>query len=279
MILVTGAEGFVGWSLCRALGREEIPFRPYMSQLHNDIALRREIEGIETVIHLAGAERRGRRGPVEYVDVEGTRRLLAACQRAEVKRFITVSRLHADAHSLYPLLRAKGKQEKLIEQSGIPYTIIRSATLFGRFDYFLNFIDYRLRRSWPLAWLPGGGQVMMQPFWVEDLAQCLVLSLSRDDLINKTVEVAGEERLSYREIVEMVVEVTGRQRLYVPIRLLLYRYLARLAYSWQRKPWVTRFMVDRFAVPDIAPLDATLRVYHFRPHRIGEIIAFMRRMG
>jgi uncharacterized protein YbjT (DUF2867 family) len=130
MLLVTGSTGFIGRSLCDALKQHERPYRAFSGRMNDPAALRAELAGIDTVIHLAGAEARDRIRLLQQVDVHGTEILLDESRRADVRRLIVVSRLNADASSMYALLRAKGEMERLVRRGGIPYTIIRSATLF-----------------------------------------------------------------------------------------------------------------------------------------------------
>ena len=108
MIMVTGASGFIGRSLMRILESQEREVRAYSGRMNDPLRLREELEGVTTVIHLAGSERRGRARLLQHVDVEGTERLLEECGRAGVQRLLFVSRLGADPNSIYPLLRAKG---------------------------------------------------------------------------------------------------------------------------------------------------------------------------
>jgi uncharacterized protein YbjT (DUF2867 family) len=147
--------------------------------------------------------------------VEGTQRLIEAARRAGVQRLIVPSRLNADANSIHPLLRAKGEVERLVSRSGIPYTIVRTTSLFGRDDRFSEIILSLAIWSWPVVWLPAGGKTPTQPLWVEDYAYCLLKTLERPDLVNRTITVAGAERLSYREVMRAILNVTGRQRILV----------------------------------------------------------------
>ncbi len=178
MILVTGASGFIGRALGRALDGGGHNWRAYSGRMNDLETLRAELEGVETVIHLAGAEARGSNRLLLHVDVEGTQRLIEEARRAGVGRLVVPSRLNADPHSMHPLLRAKGEVERLVRQGGIPYTILRTATLFGRDDRFSEIIYSLALSSWPLAWVPGGGKTPMQPLWVEDYIHCLIHSLT-----------------------------------------------------------------------------------------------------
>ena len=189
MILVTGATGFIGRSLTNKLTLNGLEWRPYKGRINSPSSLREQLAGVETVIHLAGAESRGRARLLRHIDVEGTERLLEEVQRASVKRIIVSSRIGADANSLHNLLRAKGEVERLVRNADIPSTIIRTNTLFGLGDRFTEIILGIAIWSWPFVWLPGGGGIAMQPLWVEDYARCLAACLDRDDLLGQTVEL------------------------------------------------------------------------------------------
>jgi uncharacterized protein YbjT (DUF2867 family) len=276
MILVTGSTGFVGRSLMHALERAERPVRAYSGRINDPRALGEALEGVKTVIHLAGAERRDRKRLLHHVDLEGTERLLEEMHRAGVHRLILLSRLNAEPASMHALLRVKGQVERLIRHSGIPYVIVRSATLYGREDRFLNVVTSLAYWTWPTVWLPGGGNVAMQPLWVEDLARCLAQCPERDDLLGETIELAGEERLRYRELVRQVLNTAGINRYALGVTLKLVRPLSALFFGWRRQPPVTRFFMDRFTVPEVAPVDSVYDHFGFRPGRVGQHTSYLR---
>lgn len=279
MILVTGATGFVGRSLIAYLEREGIAARAYQGRMNDPITLREELDGVTTVIHLAGSEARGRDRLLHHVDVDGSERLVEEARRANVQRIIYASRLGADPASMHPLLQAKGQAERLIQRSGIPYTILRSATLYGRTDRFFELIVGLAIWTWPFVWLPSGGKVRMQPLWVEDFVRCLVLSLSRPDLINKTIAVAGSEQLPYGTLVQLLLNVSGYRRVSLPVPMLLLRPLTPVLFHWWHWPAVSRYFMDRFFVPEMADHDAVFRQFGFKPARIRDTISYLRRSG
>lgn len=279
MILVTGSTGFIGRALGRALDHAGYEWRPYGGRMNNPQALRDELAGAAIVIHLAGAEARGSNRLLQHVDIEGTQRLLEEARRAGVDRIVVPSRLNADPHAMQALLRAKGEVERLVRQSGIPHTILRTSTLFGRDDRFSEIIYSLALWSWPLAWVPGGGKTPMQPLWVEDYVYCLINTLELPDRFSGTVAVAGTELMSYREIVRAILHVTGKKRLLLPVPMTPARRAARLFLGWWFWPPASRYFVDRFFVPDVTDLDAIPRRFGFRPARFGETITYLNRPG
>lgn len=279
MILVTGSTGFIGRALGRALDHAGYEWRPYSGRMHDSEALHTDLAGVTIVIHLAGAEARGSNRLLQQVDVEGTQRLLEEARRAGVGRIIVPSRLNANPHAMQALLRAKGEVERLVRQSGIPHTILRTSTLFGRGDRFSELIYSLALWSWPLAWVPGGGKTPMQPLWVEDYVYCLINTLELPDRFSGTIAVAGTELMSYREIVRAILHMTGKKRLFLPMPMTPSRRMARLFLGWWFWPPASRYFVDRFFVPDVTDPDAIPRRFGFRPSRFGETITYLNRSG
>jgi NADH dehydrogenase len=279
MILVTGATGFIGRSLGRVLTQTDRPWRAYTGRVNAPAELRAQLEGVDVVFHLAGAEARGSKRRLEHVDVEGTQRLIEECRRAGVDRIILTSRLNADPHAIHVLLRVKGEVERLVQRSGIPYTILRTTTLYGRDDRFSEIILGLALWSWPFVWLPGGGKAPVQPLWVEDYVRCLVAALDRPDLINQTVIVGGAVRFSYRQLAYTILHTAGLSRWPLAVPMPLLRPSAALFTGWWYWPGVSRYFVDRFFVPEVAELDSVRRLFGFQPASFAETITYLNRPG
>lgn len=278
-LLVTGATGFIGRSVMAQLQRAGIDARPFQGRINNYLDLREQLAGKTAVIHLAGSEMRGRNRLLNHVDIEGTARLLEECERADIQHLVVISRIGAEANALHSLLAAKGKIEKMVRQSGLPATIVRSASVYGYGDRYFEMILGISYWSWPFAFLPGGGERAWQPLWVEDLARCLVQTVTRPDLIGKTVTVAGEEHLQYKEILKRILRTAGIWRYPVRLPMTLLRPLSRLLFWWWYWPPATSYFVDRFFVPEAADFDIVLRNFGFRPAHLDETINYLRRPG
>lgn len=279
MILITGATGFIGRSLTAALDRQKIEWRAYHGRINNPLALREQLDDIDIVIHLAGAEARGRDRLLNHVDIEGAERLIEECQKAEVRQIILPSRIGADHLSLHTLLRVKGEVEQRVRQSGIPFTILRTSTLYGRHDRYLELILGLAIWSWPFVWLPGGGGMPVQPLWVEDYVRCLISTIDHPACLNQTLVIAGEERMTYRELVKIILRATGLRRFPAKLPMLLLHPMSAVVFSWWWWPAVSRYFVDRYFVPEITQLDSIMRQFNFRPARIQENLAYLNRPG
>ncbi len=279
MILITGANGFVGRSVQKALSARNIEYRNYDGDIRDFHRLRDELSTSTTVIHLAGAESRGRPHLLQEIDINGADTLLQALKFRDAQRVIFLSRINAQPNSSHVLLRAKGQIEQQIRNSGLPHTIIRSTTLFGKDDRFTNSIATTAAWSWPFVWLPKKGEGAMQPLWVEDAARAIVDSINMPTLIDQTVTIAGDERLSYREIVTLVLNAAKLRRYPLNTRPLISRSVNRMT-SWSiYHPPITRFNHDRFTLPEIADLNSVYSTFNFRPARLSQHLSHLRRPG
>ncbi len=237
MILVTGATGFVGRALLPQLveGGHEVRclLRPSrqsprlpkgvsvqvsIASLDDERALRAAMAGVDTVVHLVGAEWRGTVAEVLAVDTTGTRLVVEAAKNAKVRRFVYLSHLGSDRASAYPVLKAKGIAEEFVRQSGLPYTIFRSAMLFGPDDVFVNVLAGLIKLMPGFFLMPGDGRTALQPLWVQDLATCVEWSLADDSFLNRVISLGGPEFISLRTMAEIVMEALAVRRLVVPVR-------------------------------------------------------------
>lgn len=295
MILVTGATGFVGRALLprlaeaglelRCLVRPSrrsprlprgIPVQVSIASLADARGLRAALVGVDTLIHLAGAEWRGRRGDVFAVDAAGTRALVEAAREAGVGRIVYLSHLGADRASAYPVLKAKGIAEEFIRQSGLTYTIVRSTLLYGAEDVFLNVVAALVKLGPGLFLMPGDGRISLQPLWVEDLVTCLEWSLSDLTSLNQTIALGGPEFITFGQMVQTVMEVLGVRRLVIPVRPPFLRAGAWLMEQiLPRSPLTTRWL-DHLAVNRTCELTSVTQYFGLKPARFVNTVDYLR---
>ena len=277
MILITGATGFIGRSLTNRLALEEREWQAYVGHINDQTALQEQLQGIDTVIHLAGTEWRGRSRLLRAVDLQGMERLLRECRRAQIKNLILLSRIGADPYARQLLPRSKGEMERMVQKSNIPYTIIRSASVYGRGDRYFEMLLALAIWTWPFVWLPRGGDMLLQPLWVEDLARCLVSTVDRPDLLGQTITVAGEEQLPYREVMRLILQTAAIRRIPLKFPSVPLRYLARLFFRWWYWPPISEDFLDRLFIPELTRFGAVYYHFGFHPARVRDTLAYLHR--
>jgi len=296
MILVTGGTGFIGQALIRHLVEIGKPVRtlikPSMrspnlprgvaieaavSSLKEERGLRAAMKDVDIVIHLAGAERLGSRSDLEGVDIEGTRTISMVAAQAGVKQFVYLSHLGADRSSAYPVLKAKGIAENLIIQSGVPYTIFRSAPIYGPGDQFTTSLARILRLSPFFFLLPGKGDSLLQPLWIGDLAFCISLALDTPDSVNRIYTIGGGEYYSFRNVVEMIMQASGHRRRIASIGPAYLRMIALWAENTFRRFPISLFWLDYLSIDRTCALDTLPRQFGLIPARFSQMLGYLER--
>jgi len=240
LILVTGANGFVGGHVVHALRaagkdvralvrdpRKAVRLRAWDVELvegdmTNASSLERAVEGCETVVHLV-AIRQGRREQFGRTMVDGTRDLLAAAAGAGVGRFILMSALGTSeaTKGLVPYYWAKWEMEQQVERSAIPHVTFRPSFIFGRDGGILpTFVT--LSRLAPVTPIIGSGRQRIQPIWVDDVAAYFVAAVDDDRATGRTFELGGPDAVSWNEFWERLKRVRRMRRpsVHVPVRLM-----------------------------------------------------------
>jgi len=191
-IVVIGGTGLIGTNLVHRLrqsGHEVIAASP-----RNGInALTREglaeaLLGAQVVVDVANSPSFEDKAVLEFFERSG-RNLLAAEAAAGVGHHVALSVVGTDRVPESGYLRAKAAQEKLIEASKIPYTILR-ATQF--YEFVSGIVqagaDGDLIRLSP---------ALLQPIAADDVAAVLA-EVTVAAPVNGIVEVAGPEKNSAR---------------------------------------------------------------------------------
>lgn len=199
--LVTGGTGVLGRPTVALLDAEGHGVRvlsrshgPYRGDLTAGTGLAEAFAGVDTVLHLAtsaGAK-----------DTRQTQNAVDAARAAGVSHFIYISIVGVDVVP-YPYYRSKFASEKIIESSGIPFTILR-ATQFHSF--IARFI--LLQRRLPVVLCL---DAPVQPIAVEEVAERLV-ELVAAGPAGHVADIGGPEHLRLREIIDIWLAAAGSHK-------------------------------------------------------------------
>jgi NADH dehydrogenase len=294
VILVTGGTGFIGQHLVRQLvtqGYEVrlllrpspkspnlptgLPVQVAVSSFNDSRGLRAALKGINTVIHLAGTESLGIKSDLDGVDINGTRAITAAAKEVGVDRFVFLSHIGADKASAFPVLKAKAIAENLIIHSGVPYTIFRTAVVYGPNDHFTNCFSRMIDMSPYVLLIPGDGSNMLQPIHIQDLAACVIASLENPEGENRVYTIGGGESLSFLTIIQTIMDRIKKHRRIIPIMPGYLRVISVWLEQNRRFP-VSAYWIDYLAVDRTCALDSLSRDFNLIPARFHQSLDYLK---
>ena len=204
-IVVIGGTGLIGSktvAILRQGSREVVVASPNTGV--NTITgegLNETVAGAQVVIDLANSPSFEDKAVLEFFETSG-RNLIASEAAAGVRHHVALSIVGID-RSDNGYFRAKVAQENLIKASGIPYTIIRST----QFLEFLGRIADEGTNGNIVRLSPG----LFQPIAADDVA-ANVADVALAPPRNGVVEIAGQERAPFNEIVARYLKAVGDPR-------------------------------------------------------------------
>src|SRR5712671_2495516 len=207
-IVVIGGTGLIGSKTVAILrrGNNEVVAASPQSGINSITGegLNEAMAGAQVVIDLANSPSFEDKAVLEFFETSG-RNLLAAEAAAGIRHHVALSIVGTD-RSDNGYFRAKVAQEKLIEASGIPYTIIRST----QFMEFLHGIAASSADGNMIRLSPG----LFQPIAADDVA-AIVADVALAAPRSGIVEIAGPERAPFNEIVARYLKAVGDPRVVV----------------------------------------------------------------
>lgn len=260
-VCIIGGTGFVGSTLAPRLHEQGYRIKvltrrrerhrdllvvPTLSlieaDVHDERELVRHFEGCEAVINLAGILNEHKGPPGEefrQVHAELPRRIISACRRAGVRRYLHMSALGAgeDAPSLYQRTKAEGERAALEgANETFRVTAFRPSVIFGPGDSFVRLFATLLWMAPGVMFLPTP-EARFKPVYVGDVAKAFLHALHDPDTAGRTYELCGPEVWTLREIVEYARSLMGVRRKIVGLSDRLSKLQARVLERVPGKPY------------------------------------------
>jgi uncharacterized protein YbjT (DUF2867 family) len=248
---VFGGSGFVGryavaalakqgWRVRAAVRRPDLAgflqtagfvgqVAPVQANVRYPHSVERAVSGAKVVVNAVGVLTSGGKQTFQAIHVDAPRAMAKAARAAGVRHFVHISAIGADAKSASRYARSKAEGEAAVRQEFPGAVIIRPSIVFGPEDEFFNRFAAMARIS-PLLPLIGGGRTRFQPVFVGDLATAVAASAAGGAKPDTIYEAGGPEVLSFRQLLDLTQEWTGRSRGYLPLPFWLAKLQAILTW-------------------------------------------------
>jgi uncharacterized protein YbjT (DUF2867 family) len=221
-VLVTGGAGGLGSELVPRLktaghtvrvgSRKQTPagLEPGREWAEMDLltgsGLGEAVAGVDVVMHAASSPFKNTR----EIDVEGTKKLLAAAKEAGIDNFYYISIVGVDKMPKFPYYKAKWDAEQAIEASGVPYTILRATQFHTLLDAFLK----TLFKKGPFLFVPRAAK--FQLIDTGEVADHMAATVA-GGASGRLPDIGGPAVQTAGEIADAWVTASGTRVLKVPV--------------------------------------------------------------
>ena len=234
-IIVLGGSGFVGRLLVKRLSEDghrlTVLSRNLSSHLdrllppgvtlremdvYDAEALREAFDGADAVVNLVGIlNESGDDGSgFRRAHVELTKRVIAACKLAGVRRLLQMSSLNAGRGSSH-YLKSRGEAEAAVKASGLDWTIFEPSVIFGTGDGL--FTRFAALIKYPPVLPLACADANFAPVYVADVVEAFSRSLRDRGTVGEVYELYGPDVFTLKQIVQMTARQLGLKRLVIPL--------------------------------------------------------------
>ena len=205
-IVVIGGTGLIGSKVIeklRAQGHEAVAAAPNtgVNTLTGE-GLADVLKNASVTVDVSNSPSFEEKASMEFFRTS-TGNLLAYEAKAGVRHHVTLSVVGVDRLQETPYMRAKIEQEKLIKESGIPYSIVH-ATQF--FEFWKGIADEATH----------GNQVRVPPVFIQPIAAddvaAAVAKVAVGTPLNGMMEVAGPQRFHFDEFIRQGLRASNDPR-------------------------------------------------------------------
>ena len=245
LVTIYGGSGFVGRYVARRMARagwrvrvavrrpnEALFVRPYgvvgqvepvLCNIRDDASVRAAMAGADAVVNCVGILSESGKNKFDAVQAEGAARVARLAAESGVARLVHVSAIGADADAESDYAASKGRGEAAVLEHMPQAVILRPSIVFGPEDEFFNRFAGMTRVSPVLPLV--GADTRFQPVYVDDLAQAAEMAV-RGQAAPGIYELGGPEVLTFRELMQRMLEVIHRRRLILNLPTWIARIMA-----------------------------------------------------
>lgn len=235
LILLTGATGYVGGRLLRALEQTGHRVRclarrpeflspkvgPTTEVVAGDVldpdSLREAMRGVKVAYYLIHSM--GSSGSFEENDRQSALNFAAAAKQEGVERIIYLGGLGNDNETLSPHLRSRQEVGRILGDSGIAVLEFRASIVIGSGSLSFEMIRSLVERL-PIMITPKWVSSPAQPIAIDDLLAYLIAALHLPVSAYRIYEIGGADQVSYADIMRAYARERGMRIRMIPVPVL-----------------------------------------------------------
>jgi uncharacterized protein YbjT (DUF2867 family) len=289
IVLVTGATGYVGGRLFKALERRGervrcLARRPEALASRVDSSteifpgdvmapetLATAVQGVDTAYYLVHSL--GISGDFEAIEEEAARNFATAAKTAGVRRVVYLGGLCDEGEAgLSPHLRSRCRVGRVLRDAGVETIEFRASIVIGSGSLSFELIRSLVQRL-PAMITPRWVSVQAQPIAISDVLEYLVAALDLGAGGHRLYEIGGSERMSYGDLIREYAQIRGLRRLMIAVPVLT----PRLSSLWLNLVTpvyarVGRQLIGSMTSPSVVLDDSARNDFDVQPMGVREAI-------
>ncbi len=234
IVLVTGANGFIGRLLTQALLAEENlqirclvrksgphsgnPVETVQGDLLEPASLPAALAGVDTAYYLVHAMAGGRAG-FERRDRDAAENFVRAAEKTGIRRVIYLGGLGETGDDLSEHLQSRLEVADILRSGKFATTFLRAAIIIGAGGASFEMVKALVERL-PVMITPRWVTTLCQPIAVEDVISYLVGCLKDERTTGNTYDIGGPDVITYKEMMERFGRIRGRALYILPVPVL-----------------------------------------------------------
>ncbi len=231
-VLLTGANGFIGRNVARALVADGHQVNPVSRAAGCDFVRMcapadwlPRLRDIDAVINCVGII--GERGAQRFdtLHAQAPLALFAACAQAGVRRVTQISALGADETAFSAFHLSKRAADDGLRRMDLDWFVLRPSLIYGPGSRSAA-LFMRMAR-WPLIPVLGNGRQVIQPVHISDVVATVMHCLT-SPVAQQTIDVLGTEAISFADWLRTMRHAQGL----APTRLMPVPFALAGAIAW-----------------------------------------------
>jgi uncharacterized protein YbjT (DUF2867 family) len=288
LVLLTGASGYIGGRLLKALEKADWPvrciarrpdlLRPRVDLLTEVVqadcldrsSLPPSMAGVNTAYYLVHSM--GSPGKFDQEDRQAAQNFADAARESGIRRIIYLGGLGNEGQALSAHLRSRHEVADILRSSGIPTIEFRASIVIGSGSLSFEMIRALVQRL-PVMICPRWVEVKAQPIAVEDVIAYLMEALELAAEQSSVFEIGGTDQVSYGEIMQEYARQCGLHRWMISVPVLTPRlsslWLGLVTPIYAR---VGRKLIDSMRNPTLVRDPSALTTFSVKPKGLKHAI-------